>query len=333
MKHEKIINFVESNLEIIRSNINSREIIFGILQGPQHKFQRNAAVFLSITHAYDLCNFLQLSYSVLQNQINNPVYKQFEIKKKSGGMRSIEEPNDILKGIQKRLNYYLQAYYLWIKPAEVHGFIIRPQQYEHRYNIVENARAHIGKKHVLNLDIKDFFSSISVAQIFELFQSDYFRFNENMCVALTLLVTHQKHLPTGAPTSPVLSNFICLGLDRDLREFAEANQLTYTRYADDLTFSSDVHIPEDVVLDVMNILKKHAFDINPKKIRMSSSFRKQVVTGITVNDKVNVDRKLLKKVRAMLHDFAENGLKEATSKHFKISVDEDSIYCRVLSID
>ncbi|MDR2970614.1 MAG: reverse transcriptase family protein, partial [Bacteroidales bacterium] len=215
-------------------------------------------------------------------------------------------------------NYYLQAYYLWIKPEEVHGFVINPRYMEEHCNIVANAEVHTGKKHVLNIDLKDFFPSISARRIKALFSSPYFNYNEQIATALTLLTTYQAKLPTGAPTSPVLSNFVCLELDADLRSFCQENQLQFTRYADDLTFSSNTLIPQDTIQNIKQIIQKHGFEINEKKLRLQSSFRKQTVTGLTVNEKVNVDRKLLKKIRAMLHDLTTNGIEAATRRHFNL---------------
>lgn len=154
----------------------------------------------------------------------------------------------------------------------------------------------------------------------EVFTSECFNFNDSVATALTLLTTYEGKLPIGAPTSPVISNFICLKLDHDLKEFCDTNDLSFSRYADDLTFSADTLISNDTVLDIINLIKRNNFHINEKKLRLKSSNRKQTVTGLTVNEKVNVDRKLLKKIRAMLHDMTTNGIDYATNRHFKWSV-------------
>jgi len=133
-----------------------------------------------------------------------------------------------------------------------------------------------------------------------------------------LLTTYQGKLPTGSPASPVISNFICHQLDSDLKNFSYDNSLAFTRYADDLTFSSNNPISNDNVLDIINLIEKNNFRINEKKLRLQTSNRKQTVTGITVNQKINVDRKLLKKIRAMLHDLIANGIDIAAQKHFNI---------------
>lgn len=285
----------------------------------QQKHKINALALLSLENPTELCRFLQMSIHQLENAVNSPVYKHYTIKKKRGGERIIFAPEKQLKRIQKQLNFFLQAYYLWIKPAEVYGFVINPHYLGTHCNIVANANVHKGKKHILNIDLKDFFSSISAKRIKNLFTSPYFNYNEHMAVALTLLTTYRAQLPTGAPTSPVLSNFVCLELDAGLRRFCRENGLLFTRYADDLTFSSDTPIADDTILDIILLIRDNGFSINPKKLRVQSSNRRQTVTGLTVNEKVNVNRKLLKKIRAMLHDLTTNGLEAATRKHFKLN--------------
>ena len=283
----------------------------------KHKY--NALILLSFERPAELCHFFEISRLNLEKTINTPDYKHYAIKKKRGGKRNIFVPEERLMKIQKRLNYFLQAWYLCIKPSEVHGFVINPRYLGKHCNIVANASVHTGKKHVLNIDLKDFFPSISAKRIKTLFSSPYFNYNEQIALALTFLTTYRSKLPTGAPTSPVLSNFVCLELDANLRTFCQKNALHYSRYADDLTFSSDTIIAQDTIHNIIQLINKNGFEINKKKFRLKSSYRKQTVTGLTVNEKVNVDRKLLKKIRAMLHDWSKNGIVAATQRHFNIT--------------
>jgi|GEM_PF-1102053 len=284
------------------------------------KYKLNALYFLSLENPIELCQFFKTPIFQLEEIINQPNYSYYTINKKRGGMRHIFAPEKQLKKIQRRLNYFLQTYYLWIKPEEAHGFVINPRQTSEqiRCNIVANAKVHIGKKHILNIDLKDFFSSISAARIKKLFTSSVFNFSEQMAIALTLLTTYEGKMPTGAPTSPVLSNFICLELDADLRSFCQENNLQFTRYADDLTFSSNEKISDKIILQIKDLICRNGFNINKKKLHLKSSHRKQTVTGLVVNEKVNVDRKRLKNIRAMLHDLTKNGLEAATQRHFNL---------------
>jgi RNA-directed DNA polymerase len=284
------------------------------------KHELNALYFLSVENPHEFTCFLKTSFPVLEEIINNPCYENYSIPKKRGGLRQISKPDNALMAIQKRLNYYLQAYYLWIKPYEVHGFVVNPCYFGFQCNIVENARVHVGKKHVLNIDLKDFFSNITARRVKALFSSDIFDFPEQLATALTLLTTYEGRLPTGAPTSPVISNFVCQQLDADLSNFCKQSNLAFTRYADDLTFSSDDAISDDEILDLINLIRENRFEINEKKIRLKSFNQKQTVTGLTVNEKVNVSRKLLRKIRAMLHDLAVNGEETAVQRHFGYSI-------------
>ena len=285
------------------------------------RHELNALLLLSIESALELCRLTRNNLSELESIINEPQYKQFKVEKKKGGKREICAPETVLKKIQKRLNYFLQAYYLCMRPEAVHGFVVNPHYQGIRCNIVENAKAHTGKKHVANIDLKDFFSGIAAWQVKEIFTSELFGYSEQIATALTLLTTFEGRLPTGAPTSPVLSNFICLKLDKELADFCAKNGLAYTRYADDMTFSSDSLISADEILDIISIIQENGFRINEKKLRLKKANQKQTVTGLTVNEKVNVSRKLLKKTRAMLHDMTTNGVVVAARKHFRIEND------------
>jgi len=281
--------------------------------------ESNALRLLAAETPTLLARLLQTSPDQIQDAINYPQYTHYAIAKKKGGKRAICAPENELKQLQKRLNFFLQAYYLHIKPAEVHGFVINPNYLGKTCNIVSNAKAHTGKKYVFNLDLKDFFSRITTKQVKSVFMSDLFVFDENMANALTLLVTYQGKLPTGAPSSPVVSNFVCLPLDDALKGFSIDQGWSYSRYADDLTFSSNSPIQTDDILDLINIIKQYGFHVNNKKVRLSTSVRKQTVTGLVVNEKVNIDRKVLKKIRAMLHHLHTGGLAAATQKHFHLT--------------
>jgi RNA-directed DNA polymerase len=112
-------------------------------------------------------------------------------------------------------------------------------------------------------------------------------------------------------------------MDAELENFAKVNDLVYSRYADDLSFSSDKPIHNDSVLDIYSIIQRNHFKVNDKKIRMRHSGQRMVVTGITVNEKVNVNRTLLKRVRAMIYDMKVSGVENAAKKHFNKELDNE----------
>jgi RNA-directed DNA polymerase len=283
-----------------------------------HSREKFVGRFLRMQMASDLCKLVKEDYNSLNEMINRPNYHSFTIPKKSGGKREISAPDKRLLRVQKKLNRYLQFVYLGIRPAAVHGFVMQVSDGSIQANIVENAKAHVGKRAVLSIDLVDFFPSISAKSVKELFMRAPFNFNDQIAIPLALLMTSERKLPQGAPTSPVISNFICLQLDETLRIWAMNHNATYTRYADDLTFSADIAFSEEQQAELSKLIEAFGFVINEKKLRQRLKNRRQTVTGLTVNTKVNVDRRYLKRIRAMLHDLKTNGIEEATIRHFKL---------------
>jgi RNA-directed DNA polymerase len=285
---------------------------------------------LSVTDFYDLKLFLKVSGTQLESLVNKPCYYSFDIPKKKGGTRQIQAPSAELLSIQKRLNFYFQSIYLLDKPYEVHGFINKPEGYEFAHSIVSNAKPHVNKKHVLNMDLKEFFPSISAKRVRQILVK-HIRINDSqMADVLALLCTYQKSLPIGAPTSPVLANFACIEMDKELADFCMVNSIDYTRYADDLTFSCNDYLTENVIQDLRIIINKHDFTINEKKFRLLSSKSKQTVTGIIVNKKVNVDRTYIRNIRAVLHHIKTDGLEEAAKKHYKVVIADQFLQQKLL---
>jgi RNA-directed DNA polymerase len=279
-------------------------------------YQVSAKRFLNLNSTYGFYHLLMIDPFRLNLHLNNPIYFKFEIPKKKGGVRKIEAPNDDLKAIQERLNYFLQTIYLSYKPHSVHGFILKPGETDLKYNIISNASVHVNKKYLLNLDIQDFFPSISAKQINEVLLSSPFNFHPEIATLVSLIGTYQKKLPTGSPCSPVLANMVCYKLDEDFEQFCSDNSINFTRYADDLSFSSDAYFSKEMIGEIKTILKKYNFLINEKKTRVQSSKSKQTVTGLVVNKKVNVDRKYIRKIRAILHHWKLNGINNAALRHF-----------------
>jgi len=279
--------------------------------------------FLYLKNTFELSELLNVQFDSFVFIIENASYREFNIPKAKGGKRTIEAPSEHLLIIQKRLNKYLQAVYYKIKPNEAYGFIQSIKDEPHTHSIVTNAQHHTNKKYVLNIDLKDFFHSISATKVRALFQSYPFNFSEDLATCIALICCWNSRLPMGAPTSPVVSNLICLGLDKELIAITKKYNLVYTRYADDLTFSFDSIITDKAIAEIKNAIAENKFTINQRKFRLQSKYRQQTVTGIKVNTKPNVDRRYIRNIRAILHDIKLNGLASATIKHFKMyEVDE-----------
>lgn len=250
-------------------------------------------------------------------------YRTFHIPKKSGGVREILAPNSELKTAQDKLNQILQLVYT-SKPS-AHGFI--PGR-----SIVSNARAHEKQRYVLNLDLKDFFPSINFGRVRGMFRAFPYYLTDEAATVLAQICCVNNQLPQGAPTSPIISNMICSKMDAQLQHLAKKHRCFYTRYADDLTFSTSLRLfpialakvssvtGQIEVGDELNrIIRENGFEINIKKVRLQLENRRQEVTGLTVNKFPNVRRRYIRQIRAMLHAWEKFGLKAAekefSSKH------------------
>lgn len=242
----------------------------------------------------------QLSSFKMQEE-EESLYKTFYIKKKSGGVRTISAPNRSLKNVQICINKLLESSY---SPSDfAFGFISGR-------SVVDNAQCHIGHNYVFNIDLKDFFTSIDKDKIYSCLRSYPFRFSLNVALLIQSLVTVWNNeigkfvLPQGAPCSPLLTNIVCRQLDYKLSQLANKYDITYSRYADDITFSSNHNIYGEngsFIGILKNIIKEEGFSLNDKKTRLLKSGTRQEVTGLTVNSKVNVTRKYVKQLRYLIY--------------------------------
>ena len=289
--------------------------------------------FQRLQNSQGLANLLHFEFNSFKRVIENASYTEFSIPKKKGGKRAIESPNEYLSLIQKRLNDYLQAVYYKIKPTNVYGFIQSVKGEQSTCTIFSNAQNHVGKDYVLNIDLKDYFHSVTSIQVRDFFQSIRFNFYEELATCIALICCWKGRLPMGASTSPVVANLLSLKLDEQLIALASFYNLTYTRYADDLTFSSNEKISDEMILKIKTLIVGCEFEVNNKKVRLQSKYSQQTVTGIKVNIKTNVDRKYIRNIRAMLHDIKVNGIEKATMKHFKsLLVDDQMMNAFILKI-
>lgn len=266
----------------------------------------------------------KLSY-LLYRLLPEQRYLTFSIRKKNGSFRDIKSPNPALRNVQKKLNSILQDFFQEVygekRSKYIFGFL-------KGQSIKDNAMLHVHRRFIVNIDLKDFFSQITFPRIRGMFLKYPFNLPPKAATVLAQIVTCDSVLPQGAPTSPIISNFICAKMDGDLWRFACKHKLKYSRYADDLTFSTHAkQLPDalgEISLDNTFILseklkqiieKRNHFFINGKKTRCMKRDVRQEVTGLTVNDKVNVPHKYIKQIRAMLHDWQTNGEERALQKH------------------
>jgi hypothetical protein len=224
-------------------------------------------------------------------------YREFEIPKRSGGSRRILAPDAATKQLQRRILARLLAR-LPAHPA-VHG-------YERGRSIATNASAHEQAAVVLKLDIRDFFGATKAARI-----RRYFRvvgWDRESARILTRLTTRDGGLPAGAPTSPRLANLVNVMLDARLAGLAAREGATYTRYADDLTFSfatDDGAAARRVIRVARRILRAERYELHlARKLQVRRRWERQLVTGLVVNERVALPRDRRRWLRAVEHHLA-----------------------------
>ncbi len=140
---------------------------------------------------------------------------------------------------------------------------------------------HCKNEWFLNIDLKDFFHTISAAHLQRFFAHTLF-FPPPLTAALIALTSLQGRLPMGAPTSPALSNLVCLFLDMQMEKIAESAHAVYTRYADDLTFSFDSAPPDHLVERVRQVITRYGFVLNEQKLRLQTRAEYPEVTGLVI---------------------------------------------------
>lgn len=252
-----------------------------------------------------LADFLGLKDDKLQMLIKGKdnYYHSFYIPKSNGGRRLISAPSDDLKGIQRDiLRSILDR--VPIHPS-ANGF-------KRKKSIITNAKNHIGNEVIIKIVIKDFFPSITFQRV----KGVYMRlgYPERVAEALAELSTFKGHLPMGAPTSPYLSNIIAARLDRRFTNLGKKIGFRYSRYADDLAFSSEDRNLTRHIPFFKKIIEDEGFVVNEKKIVIARKGGQQKITGVVVNEKINIDRKEYKKLRAVVHNCLKGDLRGEMKK-------------------
>lgn len=246
--------------------------------------------------------------------IRSSAYADFRIPKKTGGYRRIRAPRKPLKDIQSALNILLQA--VFIPSPHAYGFT--PGR-----NVRDNAAIHSGQTCVFNLDLEDFFPSISKGMLLSALRRELSdRFTSDEVIRLIgALATVPKEgagspesLPQGAPTSPVLSNVVLKTLDSRLAALAAKAGFRYSRYADDITFSHSLPLRRISPLwkeRIESAITSYGLTVNTKKTRTLAPGERMEVTGVTVNNRPNVARTYTKRIRALLHLWEKYGYAQA----------------------
>lgn len=261
-----------------------------------------------IMNTYHLSNILGIKWKDLKKIINNSdkLYYNFSISKKSGGKRIISMPNKELLIVQKKIQEKILDNVIIHKNA--FGFV-------KNRSIIDNAKMHLNKEMILNMDLKDFFPSIHRGRVFYIFKN-ICNYDNNTSYCLTKLTTYKNSIPQGAPTSPVISNIVAFMLDVRLSKIADKFNINYTRYADDITFSgSKENINKSLLKIVNDIIEECGFNVNKKKTRFASRAGRQEVTGLIVNnEEISIPNNYIKKIRQELYYVKKYGLKAHREK-------------------
>ncbi|PIE47953.1 MAG: hypothetical protein CSA42_01055 [Gammaproteobacteria bacterium] len=259
-----------------------------------------------------------LSYILYVLSKQDDYYTSFEVPKKNGGVRLIQAPNKKLKQVQTNLSGLLNECVNEIIEKEPkyfyasHGFLADK-------TIITNANKHKKKRYVFNVDIENFFGSINFGRVMGFFMNDrHFRLDKKVATIIAQIACHENALPQGSPCSPIISNLIGNIIDIRLITLAKKHKCTYTRYADDITFSTNVkQFPTSIAkkrdetwevgTKLSREIQKLGFNINEKKTRMSFNNSQQMVTGIVVNKKINFSQAYYRELRSQCHNLFKNG--------------------------
>lgn len=326
--HEEHVTYIKNAFK----NMKSKEDLLSLLNYTKHLLHNQKTIPFELKHINYHCN--------PQNNYNR--YTSFKIKKKSGEERIIFSPNPGLKKIQQCLNVIFQVVND-ISPS-AYGFVLDK-------SIVDNAAIHSGKNYVYNIDLKDFFFSIDQARIWGRFKYHPYNLNEThkrvelaniiaslCCQSITVerlnnesnwIKLEKNVLPQGAPTSPIISNIVCGQLDFYLSSVAKRFGLNYSRYADDITFSSMHNVYQDnskFINEIHRIIAKQNFHINHKKTRLQKNKYRQEVTGLIVNEKPNISKRYIKQLRMWLYYWEHYGLEKTSNMFVSKYAEEKSTY-------
>lgn len=261
--------------------INDENLRLNILGLP---IMRKLSDFSSLTHISTNTLYHLSKYS-------EQYYRVFTIPKKNGNLREIAQPSKRLKGLQAWILVNI------LNKLHCSNFC---KGFERGTSISDNARPHIGANTIVTIDLKDFFPSIRRNYVFQLFRS--IGYNDTICTVLTNICCFKGRLPQGGPCSPKLANLVAWRLDMRIQGYVGKRGITYTRYADDLSFSG--YNPGTVcriLPTVRKIIESEHFEINNTKTRVAGASRAKRITGLIIGEKnFGIGKRKFKVLRAKL---------------------------------
>lgn len=255
----------------------------------------------NLVNTSDIKKINKILYGISNNIDLN--YEEIIIKKKNKNLRYLNEPSPILKGIQKRILKNVLEEKMISKCAYA---------YKKGLSTILNAKSHVGCKVILKLDIENFFDNINFYKVYNSC------FNENLYpkklgMLLTNLCVYNDMLPQGSPTSGYISNIVLRNFDCNIDAYCKDKNINYTRYSDDMTFSGDFDIRK-LIKYVNELLYKERFRLNKSKIKVVLNTTRQQVTGIVVNEKINLSKNYKRKIRQEVYYVLKYGVKSHIKK-------------------
>lgn len=287
---------IEKNIKKeCKSHHKSSEYTQKYLTYSKKLFDNNLPIISSPKH-FSLLVGLEHQYICNMAYASDRFYRHFSIPKSNGQARNIDEPLPDLKFVQSWILHNI------LEKCAVSDYA---KAYLKGRTLKHNARFHRAQKVVVTMDIKNFFPSISVKDITEIFENMGY-FHDLSCF-LAHLCCYNNVLPQGAPTSPYLSNLRMTTLDDKISEYTYEKSIRYTRYADDLTFSGDFN-PHFLISNISKFVYNEGFCINPQKTRIARSNTRQEVTGIIVNSHMQLSKEKRKLIRQQVYYIRKFGL-------------------------
>lgn len=255
----------------------------------------------NLVNTSDIKKINKILYGISNNIDLN--YEEIIIKKRNKNLRYLNEPSPILKSIQKRILKNVLEEKMISKCAYA---------YKKGLSTILNAKSHVGCKVILKLDIENFFDNINFYKVYNSC------FNENLYpkklgMLLTNLCVYNDMLPQGAPTSGYISNIVLRNFDCNIDAYCKDKNINYTRYSDDMTFSGDFDIRK-LIKYVNELLYKERFRLNKSKIKVVLNTTRQQVTGIVVNEKINLSKNYKRKIRQEVYYVLKYGVKSHIKK-------------------
>lgn len=284
-------------------NGHTKEYVDSCLKYAKNLVDKNLPIIYDSEHFSELVGF-KLSYIKTVVEYPKSFYWIYKIKKHDGGIRKINAPLPNLKQIQ-----------YWILENILNTQKVSPyaKAFVHGKKLKENVRFHRNRKIIIKFDVHDFFGSIHIDYIKAIFRK--LGYINPVADLLAMLCCLNNVLPQGAPTSPYLSNLFMLDFDGHIARYCKEHAIYYTRYADDLTFSSDSNIDDyELKSIVTKELNAIGLQLNSEKTKVMPRNIRQVVTGIVVNQKLQVDKDKRRKIRQEVFYIKKWGLESHLQK-------------------